>query len=288
MSALRTSAPAVSGAVPDDGDRADLEVPGAAGRRQRLLVMALRLAVAVVVLGTWELGTRSGVLDEFFFSRPSAIADQVREWVVTGYLWPHLLVTLEETALGLLIGVSAGIFVGFGLARWRLGSEIFLPYVKLLNAMPRVVFAPLFLLWFGIGVWSKVALAVSLVFFVVFFNAYRGVLDVNPVMVDNARMLGASERQLTRHIFIPSALVWIFSSLHMAVGFAIIGVVVGEFVGASEGVGYVINQAQGTLDTGGVMAGITVLLVLVLVLDTLIITPLERHLLRWKPERGPA
>ena len=136
---------------------------------------------------------------------------------------------------------------------------VFDPYIKMLNAVPRVVLAPLFLLWFGLGIWSKVALAVTLVFFVMFFSTYQGVRDADRVLIDNVRMLGASERQLVRHVLVPSALTWIFSSLQTSLGFAMVGAVVGEYLGATRGLGYVISQAEGTFDTTGVFAGMTVL-----------------------------
>src|SRR5436190_15842948 len=151
----------------------------------------------------------------------------------------------------------------------------------MMNAVPRVVLAPLFLLWFGLGVASKVALAVTLVFFVMFFNTYQGVRDVDRVLIDNARMLGASELQLVRHVLVPSALTWIFSSLHTSLGFALVGAAVGEYLGSARGLGYVISQAEGTFDTTGVFAGMAVL-GLVVVMVSAGVTRLERWLLRWK------
>ena len=148
-----------------------------------------------------------------------------------------------------------------------------------------MVLAPIFLLWFGLGIWSKVALGVTVVFFIVFFNTFRGVREVDRVIVDNARMLGASERQLIRHVLVPSALTWIFSSLHVSIGLAIIAVVVGEYLGASRGIGYVIAQAEGVFDTTGVFAGMTVLAAGVLLVGGAV-DRLERRLLRWKPEHA--
>ena len=176
--------------------------------------------------------------------------------------------------------------IGFALARMRLLAAVLDPYIKILNAIPRVVLAPIFLLWFGLGIWSKVAFGVTLVFFIVFFNTYQGVREVNRVLVDNTRMLGAGERDLIRHVFLPSALSWIFSSLHVAVGFAIVGAVVGEYLGASKGVGFVIAQAEGTFDTTGVFAGIVVLSFFVVLVDILV-NRVERRLLRWRPETSP-
>src|SRR5438309_2138167 len=143
-------------------------------------------------------------------------------------LWGHLATTLEESLLGLVAGAALGIALGFGLARSPMAAAVSDPYIKMLNAIPRVVLAPLFLLWFGLGIWSKEALAVTLVFFVMFFNTYQGVRDADRVLIDNVRMLGASERQLVRHVLIPSALTWIFSSLQTSLGFALVGAVVGE------------------------------------------------------------
>jgi NitT/TauT family transport system permease protein len=151
----------------------------------------------------------------------------------------------------------------------------------MLNAVPRVVLAPLFLLWFGLGIWSKVALAVTLVFFVMFFSTYQGVRDADRVLIDNVRMLGASERQLVRHVLIPSALTWIFSSLQTSLGFAMVGAVVGEYLGSTRGLGYVISQAEGTFDTTGVFAGMTVLACVVVIVSAGV-TRLEGWLLRWK------
>ncbi|MGE5242611.1 MAG: ABC transporter permease [Betaproteobacteria bacterium] len=240
-----------------------------------------RVALAAAVLAAWEAGARAGWIDPFFVSRPSAIAARIVTWAGRGALWSDLGVTLEEAFLGLVIGGALGIGCGFALGRSPMAARVFDPYITMLNAVPRVVLAPLFLLWFGLGIWSKVALAVTLVFFVMFFNTYRGVRDVDRVLVDNARMLGASERQLVRHVLVPSALTWIFSSLHTSLGFAMVGAVVGEYLGSAHGLGYVISQAEGTFDTTGVFAGMTVLGLVVVTVGAGV-TRLERWLLRWK------
>jgi NitT/TauT family transport system permease protein len=191
--------------------------------------------LGAAALGLWQFLTGVGVMDKFFFSRPLDIAQRVWTWISSGSVWPHLLMSLSEAALAFLIGVTVGVVFGFLLARWQLLSDILNPYIRIFNALPRVVLAPIFLLWFGLGIWSKVALGVTVVFFIVFFNTYQGVRDVDVVQLNNARMLGASERQLIRHVLIPSALTWIFSSLHISIGFAIIAVVVGEYLGRSPG-----------------------------------------------------
>jgi NitT/TauT family transport system permease protein len=247
----------------------------------RSAVIAAQAGLALLVLGAWQAGASAKLLDPFFFSRPSDIAGRVATWIANGSLWRHLFVTVEESLLGLAIGAAFGITLGFALARAPFAARVLDPYIKMLNAVPRVVLAPLFLLWFGLGIWSKVALAVTLVFFVMFFNTYQGVRDADRVIVDNVRMLGATKRQLVRHVLIPSALTWIFSSLQASLGFAMVGAVVGEYLGAARGLGYVISQAEGTFDTTGVFAGMTVLAVVVVVVSAGV-TRLERWLLRWK------
>ena len=248
--------------------------------KSRMLVWQVLLGV--VLLAAWEGGARAGVLDKFFFSRPSDVASRVWEMFTSGSIWKHLATTLIEAVLSFGIGVLFGVAAGFLLARRQFLADLFDPYLRIANSLPRVVLAPIFLLWFGLGIWSKVALGVTVVFFIVFFNTFQGVREVDPVICNNARMLGASEKQLIRHVLIPSALTWIFSSLHISIGFAIISVVVGEYLGASQGIGYMIAQAEGVFDTTGVFAGMTVLAVVVLAVGALV-GKLERRLLRWKP-----
>ncbi len=247
----------------------------------RVSVAVWRVGLGVAMLGAWQGGVAAGMIDPFFFSRPSAIAGRIATWIASGSLWPHLFVTLQESLLGLVIGAALGVTTGFALARSPFAARVLEPYITMLNAVPRVVLAPLFLLWFGLGIWSKVALAVTLVFFVMFFNTYQGVRDADRVIIDNVRMLGASERQLVRHVLIPSALTWIFSSLQTSLGFAMVGAVVGEYLGATRGLGYVIAQAEGTFDTTGVFAGMTILACVVMVVSAGV-SRVERWLLRWK------
>ncbi len=237
--------------------------------------------LGVAILGAWQGLADAGKLDRFFFSRPSDIAARIIQWLRTGSIWPHLIVTLEEAALAFVLGASAGVVMGFALARAPRIGALLDPYIRLVNALPRVVLAPIFLLWFGLGIWSKVALGITVVFFIVFFNTHQGVRDVDRVVVDNARMLGASEWQLVRHVLVPSAMTWVFSSLNISVGFAMIAVVVGEYLGAARGVGYLISQAEGTFDTTGVFAGMAVLSAVVLMVGWGV-SRLERWLLRWK------
>ena len=244
-----------------------------------------RVLLGVVLLIAWEWGVRAGIVDAFFFSRPSDIGLRIWRWTSSGAIWPHLLTTFVEAALSFAIGGLFGVVLGFSLARAPFLAAVLDPYIRIANALPRVVLAPIFLLWFGLGIWSKVALGVAVVFFIVFFNTYRGVREVDRVLIDNARMLGATEAQLIRHVLIPSALTWIFSSLHVSIGLAISAVVVGEYLGASRGIGYMIAQAEGVFDTTGVFAGVAVLSAGVLTVGV-VVDRIEQRLLRWKPERA--
>src|SRR5436305_6624684 len=187
--------------------------------------------------------------------------------------------------LAFLIGAVGGIVIGFWFARQPFMAAVFDPYVKMTNALPRVVLAPIFALWLGLGIWSKVALGVTLVFPIVFFNVYQGVKEVSPAVLANARMLGMDERQLTRHVYWPSALSWMFSSLHTSVGFAVVGAVVGEYLGSAAGLGYLIQQAEGVFDVAGVFAGMIVLAMFVVAID-LLVTKVENRLLVWRPNAG--
>jgi NitT/TauT family transport system permease protein len=251
--------------------------------RNKVPIFVGQVLLAAAFLTAWQWGATVGLLDRFFFSRPGDVAERVWKIFAAGSVWTNLGTTLLEAALSFFIGVALGVLFGFLLARNRFLAALLGPYIRISNALPRVVLAPIFLLWFGLGIWSKVALGVTVVFFIVFFNTFQGVREVDAVILDNARMLGASERQLIRHVLIPSALTWIFSSLQISIGFAIIAVVVGEYLGASRGVGYMIAQAEGAFDTTGVFAGMTILAGVVLIVGALV-DRLERRLLRWKPQ----
>ncbi len=254
----------------------DVKVSGA--------TLALYQALLLVVLfGGWYVLTETGVLAPFFFGRPLKVANVVWEWFSGGKIYPHLAITLIETLLAFAAGSLLGLGIGLWLALSPLASALSDPYIKALNAMPRVILAPIFAVWFGLGITSKVALGVTLVFFIVFFNVYQGVKEVSPVVLANARMLGASKRQLLRYIYLPSATSWVFSSLHTSVGMAFVGAVVGEYLGSAKGVGYLILQAEGVFDIDTVIAGIFVLTVFALLLDY-IVTRIESKLLVWRPK----
>ena len=251
-----------------------------------------QLSVALVLLVIWHVFTATHLLgnpakSQFFFSTPLDVAARIYKWFVEGTIWYHLGITLLEAMLAFFIGSAGGVLIGFWFARKPVLAAIFDPYVKAANSLPRVVLAPIFALWLGLGIWSKVALGVSLVFFIVFFNVYQGVKEVNQTVLSNARMLGMNERQLLRNVYLPSALSWMFSSLHTAVGFAVVGAVVGEYLGSSAGLGYLIHQAEGVFDVNGVFAGLFVLTAFVLLIDW-VVSLAEERLLIWRPKTAGA
>jgi NitT/TauT family transport system permease protein len=240
----------------------------------------------------WHLMTNPGLVSEefarntaFFFGKPVVVLEKIWVWFAGGKIYEHLLVTLLETLLAFVVGTVAGLGIGLWLALSPVASALADPYIKAMNAMPRVILAPIFAVWFGLGILSKVALGVTLVFFIVFFNVYQGVREVSPVVLNNARMLGAGAGQLLRTVYVPSAMSWVFSSLHTAVGMAFVGAVVGEYLGSARGVGYLILQAEGAFDINTVFAGILVLTAFALALDA-VVSAVESRLLVWRPAQG--
>jgi len=280
---LETAAPAAVAAAPDETE--DLRAARRTRRTHRAVVWSLRVVVLVVVFGAWEL-LATYVIDPFYYSKPSLILTRLWEWFAVGTskgsIWSNLGVTLQEAVYGFLLGAVLGVVLGILFGRARLLAEVLAPFVQALNAVPRIVLAALFIIWFGLGLESKVATALVLVFFPVFFNAFQGAREVDRNLVDNARILGASRWQVLRSIVVPSATSWILASLHTAFGFALIGAIVGEYAGAAKGVGLLISTAQGTFDAAGIYAGMILSTVLALLAE-LILGAAERRLLRWRP-----
>ena len=253
----------------------------------RFLLLTLQIAVGATLIFVWHLLTVYPILGtpkqiQFFFSTPADVITRAGRELLSGEIWHHLLVTLQETVLAFLFGAGGGIAFGFLFARNDWLAAVFDPYIKAANALPRVVLAPIFALWFGLGIWSKVALGFSLVFFIVFFNVYQGVREVPQVILANARMLGLSNRLLLRHVYWPAALTWVFSSLHTSVGFALVGAIVGEYLGSSAGLGYKIHEAESVFDVTGVFAGMLILSIFVVLMD-LAVMMIEKRLLAWRP-----
>jgi NitT/TauT family transport system permease protein len=255
-------------------------------RRRRSLIWAARAATLVFVIGGWQLFTSAKIVDPFFWGQPSGIVKQLSNWAqhgtAYGSIWLQIWITMKEAVLGFLYGVVAGVLAGVALGQVRFLAEVLVPYIKVLNAIPRIVLGSLFTVALGLGTTSKVMLAAVLVFFVVFFNAFQGVREVDRNLLANARVLGASRLQITRNVVLPSALTWIIASLHVAFGLSIIGAIVGEFLGSQRGLGLVIATSQNNFNPNGVFAAMVIIAVLALTAEALI-GLLERRLLAWRP-----
>ncbi len=261
-------------------------------RRRKVLVHGAQIAVLLLVIGAWQLYVGGDSRRVILFGEPSGIVSRLRSWLTegtaVGSLGTQIAVTLEEAVLGFLIGTTLGVVCGLALGRVRFLADVFGPYVKVLNSIPRIVLGSVFVLGFGLGLESKVLLVIVLVFFGVFFNAFQGAREVDRNFIANARILGASRWQVTRQVVLPSAFTWIIASLHVAFGFALIGAIVGEFIGGLQGLGVLIKTAQNTFDANGVWAAMVIMGAVALAAEWLI-TRLERRLLRWRPPQlsGP-
>jgi NitT/TauT family transport system permease protein len=285
----RSSEPAAPGAI---GDLAAGEEAAVATdvrrstRRRRMWMWAARIGTLVIIIGGWQLLTSAKIVDPFFWGQPSGIVKQLDNWAQHGTqygsIWEQIWVTFKEAVLGFVFGVAAGIIAGVLLGMFQFLADVASPYIKVANAIPRIVLGSLFTVALGLGTPSKVALASVLVFFVVFFNAFQGVREVDRNLLANARVLGASKVAIIRHVVVPSALTWIIASLHVAFGMAIIGAIVGEFLGAQKGLGLVIATAQNNFNPNGVFAAMFIIAVLALTAEGLIAL-LERRLLSWRP-----
>ncbi|MDQ4491564.1 ABC transporter permease [Sinomonas sp. ASV486] len=272
--------------------------PAAAGRaahrRRTALIWVGRIVLAVIIVGGWQLCTnvkpdgKHPLVDPFFFGMPTQIWDSLvtlftnTEDASFGSIWENIWVTGQEAIFGFLLGTLVGIVLGLLLGSNRYLSAVVGPYIRIVNSIPRIILGSIFIVAFGLGTFPKVLLAAVLVFFVVFFNAFQGVREVDQNLVANVRVLGASPLQVAIHVTIPSAMTWIIASLHTAFGFAIIGALVAEVLGAQQGLGLIISQAQGRFDPDTVFACMIIIAVFTLLAEFLI-GLLERTLLKWRP-----
>ncbi|WP_339134829.1 ABC transporter permease [Streptomyces sp. f51] len=271
----------------EDSAQVSATVLARRARRQRIArVWAARVGLAAFVVGGWQAFTTWGIVDPFFFGQPSGIAKRLVELLQHGTefgsFYANIWTTIQEALAGFALGAATGVVVGVALGQSRFLSEVFGPYIKMVNAIPRIVLGSIFIVAFGIGMLPKILLAAVLVFFIVFFNAFQGVREVDRNILANAKVLGASQAQIIRHVVVPSALTWIIASLHSAFGFAIVGALVGEVLGAQSGLGLVIKTAQNNFDPNGVFAAMLVISVIVLGAEWLI-GKVERRLLSWRP-----
>jgi NitT/TauT family transport system permease protein len=257
-----------------------------AAHRRVAAVWAGRIGLAVVILGGWQLCTAVGLVDKFFFGQPTGIAQSLvnyfRNGTEFGSYYYNIWITVQEALIGFVVGTVTGVLLGVLLGQSRYLADVLGPYIKIVNAIPRIVLGAIFIVAFGIGTTPKILLAAVLVFFVVFFNAFQGAREADRNILANAKVLGASRFQVIRHVIVPSALSWIIASLHTALGFAIVGALVGEVLGAKSGLGLVITTAQNNFDPDGVYATMFVVAVLVLGAEWLM-AKLERRVLAWRP-----
>jgi NitT/TauT family transport system permease protein len=265
----------------------DSTLPGdnpPSGRSESVTVMIWRIGIAIVGLGLWEF-VSGRYVKPFWISSPSAIWAQLADWIATGDLWMHVEITLTETVLGFVFGAVSGIAFGLALGLNKRLAAVLDPFIIAFYSLPKIALAPLFILWFGVGLLSKVVLATFVVFFLVFYNTYAGTLAVEQELVDVLRLMGASHWQIVRKVILPSVLLWIFTGMKISVPYALIGAVVGEMMASNKGLGYLIQAAAGQYDTSGVFAALFVLMIIATGLHTALKYS-ERLMLRWKEDSG--
>ena len=252
----------------------------AMARRHRWRVRLFRFIVGVGFLVLWELAS-GPLVKPFWISCPSAVFVRLWEWTYTGFIFYHTFFTFLEMVIGFVIGTLIGIIVGFILGRNEMVAEVLDPYIMAAFAMPKIALAPLFILWFGIGLESKVILVVVIVFFLVFFNTFNGVRDVDPDLIDISRVMGASEIQIMRKIVLPSALIWIFTGLKLSIPYSLIGAVIGEIIASYRGLGYLVQDTSGMFDTTGLFSALFVLTIVAVVINEFCARS-ERYFLKWR------
>lgn len=254
----------------------------ASARVEWFKILAWRIGIAVVGLALWE-AVSGRLIKSFWISAPSAIWAQLMAWVDSGDLWMHVEITLTETILGFVFGAVSGIAVGLALGLNKRLAAVLDPFIIAFYSLPKIALAPLFILWFGVGLLSKVVLATFVVFFLVFYNTYAGTLAVEQELVDVLRLMGATRWQIVRKVILPSVLLWIFTGMKISVPYALIGAVVGEMMASNKGLGYLIQASAGQYDTSGVFAALFVLMLIATGLHELL-KQSEKLMLRWKEE----
>ncbi len=251
----------------------------AQGRRARW-ILVMRVLVGIAFFSFWEMAS-GRLIDKLFISSPSAVFTRLGKWVMDGTLVNHLSITLYATMWGFLIGAFVGFSLGLLFGRFRALAEVLDPYITALYSIPKIALAPLFIIWFGIGIESKIAVSASIVFFVVFLNTYAGVRDVNPLYIHAIRIMGGSQWNVLRAVIIPSATSWVITGLKVSVPYALVGTVIGEFMSANRGIGFIISQATGLFDTTSVFSGLIVLAIVGAIFNDGL-ARLEAWLLRWR------
>lgn len=250
--------------------------------KEAIRLNLIRVALIVVIVLVWEGVAQLGLVREFVISRPSRIWAWLSEAVLGQFFWINVLVTVRETLLGLLIGAAFGVLSGFALAHWLYAYRVLEPFIMALYSLPRVALAPLFLVWFGIGEASKVALAASLVYFVMLLNTFSGVREIDQGLVNAARTMGASKGFIARRILLPASMAFIFAGLRVSIGLALIGTIVGEMMAGQYGLGQMIARAANMFDTAQVFGIIIVLAILAVLLNESM-KFVEQRTMRWQP-----
>jgi NitT/TauT family transport system permease protein len=266
------------------GDQADLVLSSQVRQtrtwRPNVGIALLRLLVVVILLGIWQL-ISGHLIPDFAISKPTEVAQSLVTYLGSSGAWADIRITLIELLLGYIFGVLGGIAVGVTLATWRIGARVFEPMITAINGIPKVALAPLFLIMLGLGIWSKVAIASMTVFFVMFYNMYYGVQNLNRNLIQVIVLMGASKLDIFRSVILPGSMPSIIAGLKAGVPFALIGVIVGEFIASDQGVGYYINTQTQQFNAGGTFAGILVLVIITLILNSLVGVG-ERWALRWR------
>ena len=284
-----TSQPSPFSRALDTGD--DAREPIDDGRRRRITPMrrraafrlnGSRLILIVVLIVLWQVISDVGHLS-LYMSSPTAVLSKLISWYNSGVLGTAVGVTLEEAVIGYFIGSIAGAVVGFVLGRIEFVGKLLDPIVLALYAVPKIALAPLFVLWLGIGITTKISVAALLVFFLVFYNTYAGTKQIDERLCDQARLMGAGRWDVMSKLVMPQAAAWCFVGLRIALPYSLTGAVVGEFISSTEGIGYEINNATATFDTAGVFAGLVLLTVIALILN-MVLDVVEKRMSRWSPE----
>lgn len=261
-----------------------LEQTAVARRRANWRRLGDRLLLAFLILAAWELVVDVGWVRPFMASRPLLIAADLGQLFGSGYIFPHLAATIYAAGIGLAIGAVLGMLTGFVAALQPRVSDAIQPILVAFNSMPRIAVAPLFIVWFGYGVSSKVALAALVVYFVVFFNTFSGIRSIDPILLNSIRIMGGSRRHVLRFVSVPYTLAWVFPAMNTSISLALVAAVIGEFVGAQRGIGWIMVQASSTMDTTRLFSAMIVLSVIGTLLF-LGVTWIEERALRWRPHR---
>jgi NitT/TauT family transport system permease protein len=249
--------------------------------RHRRDVNVARVVLFVAFVALWQLGANLHWFDPGVLASPLAIWEHLVKWWLDGSLWFHSWITIQETVAGFVIGSIGGIVAGFAIGRYRALAEVLDPFILAIYSIPKVALAPLFLVWFGIGIWMKIILAAVTVVFIVFFNTLAGVRNVDRDLTDAVWLMGAKPRDILLKVLVPSAMGWALTGVRIAIPYALIGAIIGELIASNRGIGYLIASSASGYDTAGVFAALIVLTVLAIALNA-VVDVIDRRLSRWK------